>query len=354
MENCGNAITLQSVDYGGVASENTKNASGVQQNSSQYFEDFTITGNVITGTEATSTPLPAIYVVGEATGQAYNGTITGNTINDSGTTSITVEYGNRVNVSNNTIYNSGLYGILVKWSNDCNVTANNINTTDDHALMTTLGTNHMVNGNFIRLAGERGIYISGDDNTVVSNNYIFGASRNNATGTEAMYTDGTVTPCTWTGNVVRKVGSGNEYTYALKTGNGTHYIRGNDFQIGTSGRLSLSGTIQGMTAFTLSKLGTMGSTGDETNMEWVAPTSGYVKRFNIRLDSGSANFRPNINDAQPAAGAVNTAGSTTLGGANQAFEYAAGDRIGIEQTSAGSSPSGLMATFWVIENGSDL
>lgn len=360
LEECGSGIELRSVEYGGVASENTKNASGVQQNSSQDFQDFTITGNVISGTEASSTALPAINIIGEATGKALNGSITGNTITDCGTSAMEIESAARINVSGNTIMNTGaFYGILLDTCTDSLVANNKIEESATNSIMATLGTRNMISNNLIRLAGDRAIYISGEDDCVVQGNYVYGASRNDGT-VPAFYSDASSAPVRWADNVARTVGSGNDYTYALHVTSGTHHIRGNDFQKGATGRLSLAGTIQGMTMVVMCTNISMGATGLEA-MEFQPPTSGYIRRFTTRLfSSGSTttntNFRPKVYDSSGTLLATlsGSGANTDMDGVTEDWEYEVGQRIQVEQYSAGSSPVGLMCTFWLIENGSDL
>jgi parallel beta-helix repeat protein len=391
--------TLQSIPYGGTPSEMTKDENGVQQNTSQDFQDFAVTGNVIYGSQSGETNQPMIFVTCESTGQAHNGTISGNTITNCGADAIEVEYGNdititgnvvkdstskgidilssnQINVVGNTITSPGSTGITVELSTKSNVSnnvvtavasnygilfhtttyslcaANRIEDTSSHGIMFTLGSHNMASENHIVLAGQRGVYISGDDDCVVQNNYVDGASRNNATGVAAFYADGTAVPVRWEGNTARKVGSGNEYTYALQMTNGTHHISNNDFEIGKTGRLNLAGTIQGMTAVPLQFNGSVGASGVK-GTEWVAPTSGYIRSFRTRLISGSATYGISLNGSTSATGTT-VATTSTAANATQSIEYSAGDRLGIVQTTAGSTPTSFMGTLWLIENASDL
>ena len=396
-------FTLQSNVYNGSPNEDTKDTSGTQTSGSQPFEDFTITGNVLYGSQSGETNQPLIFVNCEDTGQAFNGSITGNTITSCGDHGIEVTYGNNITVANNIVEDAGDRGIWLEQSDNINVSGNTL-TNGNNVGITATGscTNLNLVGNLVKSSSGYGIVIGSCDDVTIANNkiqdagsngagaftvarlhftgntitnpsghglytsfctdslvdgnFIFGANAG-AGSNNAFHNDSGASTITFTNNMAR-VGA-SSYVRAMNLGSGTggtsiYCIKNNDLEAGSSGRMSLSGTIQGMTAHSVF-WDTIPASGTNFNQacEWVAPTSGYLKRMQCRLGSGSCTIKLTHNDTE--AGTSIAASATATNGANQTIEYAAGDRFGLHRDNTGSSPaSGISATFWVIENGSDL
>jgi hypothetical protein len=173
-------------------------------------------------------------------------------------------------------------------------------------------------------------------------------------------------PVTWVGNTARKVGSGNEYTYAIQMTNGTHYIGDNDFETGKTGRYDLAGTYTGNAAFTLpcNTSPALTATGvKQANIgEVVMPAPGMLVGMTTRCSTGgggSCAFRPTLGTAAGGAAAATgtaftNAGTTSVTG-TQEVAFAKGDRLGYSVSTSGSAAgANLLVTFHVILNGSDL
>lgn len=364
LDQCGSGIELRSIPYGGTGSADTEDINGVQQNTSQDFEDFVIADNLSYGGDSTQTNIPKIYIIGETTGQAHNGNISGNMFKDCGAVGIRATYINDSTINGNMIDGTGVYttspaayGIEMNPAYHCHIVNNRVANTNNHAIVLFgQGDHNTVKNNYIYLAGQRAIYVSGDDHAVIDGNYIYGVSNLNASGTDAMLSDGTTVPVTWSNNVIRQGGAHN-YTYALRTSNGTHYVYNIDAEPGSTNTFNLSGTILGGDPVSLpcvtSSLTAAGTKGTNVN-EIIAPADGIIVSMQARLSavSGSPTFRPAINGT--GTGTTSAAQTTSVVTTGQNLSFNKGDRIGVNQVGTATSASNLLVTYSVIFNKSDL
>jgi hypothetical protein len=353
-------FTIQSIPYGGTPSEMTKDENGVQQNTSQDFQDFAVTGNIIYGSQAGETNQPVIYVSGEDTGRPLNGTISGNVITDCGDDGIGAEWAENINIIGNTIKGAPAYGVKTE---DCvysRISDNNIRETNDGIGVFDCQQMHIVN-NSIHIPDRHGIYTSFVDDSVVSYNYVYGANNNNESGNAYNNDTGGSVNLSFINNTARL--GPTSYVRAMSLGSGSggitsvYYIKGCDFEAGSSGYVSLSGTIHGGDVLALPYLAspTLSTTGTKAN-EVIAHEDGHIVGMQWRPGTSvtSLVIRPSINGGS-ADGTTSNVNGTNVVSQSQSVSFNKGDRIGVRVHTAGSAVgSNLLTTYNVIYFGPDL
>jgi hypothetical protein len=356
-------ITLESIPWNSVDSEMTKDANGVQQSTSQDFQDFVITGNILYGSQSGETNQPLIFVTGEDTGRCLNGTIANNTITDCADDAICVQYGENVNITGNSIYSPGQYGVLIQDCIGVKASSNKIREPGHSGLGTFNSSVCHISDNHIENATRHGVYMSFCVKNVVDSNYIYGAGRGTNNTYAALYNDsGDSTGCSWIRNTVRHVGSGNRYNHGIHLNGGPdHLVRDNDIEAGATSRYNFTGdtTLRGLIPYTIGPITQPNLTAAGLKYgEIVAATSGIIVSMKGHLGavSGSPTFRPAINgtatgSTSSAYNATSTAAPVTTA---QSVTFAEGDRIGVQQVATASTASGLTVTYWVVENASNL
>lgn len=172
---CGAGFRAQ-VPYTGNP-EATKLPDGTQTNASQDCPGFTITGNTFRDMGSHD---PVIYLEGETTGRILAATITGNTIDGSGTIGVQADWAREYTIGKNLLRNAGSTGISQANSGGATVSGNRIYTPAYNGITADTCDDMSITGNTILDAGNNGIHLVGGVDLRVQTNSIKGAARVNA------------------------------------------------------------------------------------------------------------------------------------------------------------------------------